>query len=269
MTLRVLCPAKLNLFLSVGPKDASGYHPIRTIFQAVDLFDEMLISTATQSSITSNIVLPQDNTVSRAIRLMREAAVVPCLQIHLEKRIPTGAGLGGGSSDAAGAILAINRLLPKSLPGDTLSDIARAVGADVPFFLRGGRARAAGYGELLTSEETPPGQWFAIAKPEIGVSTSEAYAKLDELSFPFAELPDADQLHNDFERVAPTESREAARRIKLLLGEGGLTGSGSAVFGRASSEEAARDAVDELERMGYSAWAVKAIDSGPIVELRD
>jgi 4-diphosphocytidyl-2-C-methyl-D-erythritol kinase len=101
----VRCPAKVNTFLSVGPRDARGYHPLRTVFQAVGLFDEVSISTAPHDEIDCDWDgLPTENTLTKSLRLLRELAPIPPLHITLKKRIPSQAGLGGGSSDAAGVI---------------------------------------------------------------------------------------------------------------------------------------------------------------------
>src|SRR5256885_14356896 len=104
----ILCPAKINEFLSVGPRDERGYHPIRTIFQAISLFDELTITEAEEDSFACNIDLPERNTLTKALSLVKEFVDVPPLAITLKKEIPTGAGLGGGSSDAAGLLRRIN-----------------------------------------------------------------------------------------------------------------------------------------------------------------
>src|SRR5205823_4324849 len=104
----ILCPAKINEFLSVGPRDERGYHPIRTIFQAISVFDELTITGAEENSFTCNIELAERNTVTKALSLVKEFVDVPPLAITLKKVIPTGAGLGGGSSNAAGLLRSIN-----------------------------------------------------------------------------------------------------------------------------------------------------------------
>lgn len=246
MTLEVLCPAKVNMFLSAGPRDASGYHPIRTVFQAIGLYDVLRISAEGDAHrVTSDWDgMPTNNTVSKALRLLDELIPKTPLHVHVCKRIPAQSGLGGGSSDAAGLLRAISRFVQASLPETTLLDVAFAVGADVPFFLAGGLARAEGYGERLTPLPDMPARWVVIAKPEEGVSTASAYAALDASPEPWRAFPDsADAIHNDFERVAPLGSCRLLEALRQSDGLGAtLCGSGSAVFGIYDSPDAAEEA---------------------------
>jgi len=115
MVVRVQCPAKINEFLAVGPRDARGYHPIRTILQAVGLFDELTISDETEKdTFTCNWDLPERNTITKAWTLGKELAPLPPLSVTLEKRIPIQGGLGGGSSDAAGFLLDVSHFFAES-----------------------------------------------------------------------------------------------------------------------------------------------------------
>ncbi len=250
--IRVYCPAKLNLFLSVGPRDGRGYHPIRTIFQAVSLFDTLDIDLAPKATpITCNWAgLPAENTVFKALRLLSDIAQVPPLHIHLTKAIPAQSGLGGGSSDAAGLIRAISRFLPAPIADHHLFDVAVAVGMDVPFFLTGGRAIGEGYGEKLTPLDDTSTQWYVVLRPEVGVSTQEAYSKLDAKAREWKELPEhSNALYNDFERVMPCDCEDWTDRL-LAHGASGalLSGSGSAVFGLFVSESSAQVAASSLRR---------------------
>lgn len=249
--VRVFCPAKLNLFLAVGPKDARGYHPIRTIFQAVDLFDTLEIERCDGSHrITCNWAdLPAENTITKALRLLSEIAQVPALEIHLTKQIPAESGLGGGSSDAAGLIRAINHFLPAPIADYHLHDVAVSVGMDVPFFLVGGRAIGRGYGEKLEQLEDQTADWFVVVRPPIGVSTKEAYDRLDATEREWRELPASHtELFNDFQRVMPCDCDDWMDR---LLAHGAqsalLSGSGSAVFARFDGESGANHAAEALK----------------------
>ncbi|MCX7800686.1 MAG: 4-(cytidine 5'-diphospho)-2-C-methyl-D-erythritol kinase [Fimbriimonadales bacterium] len=261
MTVRVLCPAKLNLFLSVGPRDGRGYHPIRTVFQAVAVYDELTLTAAERDSLLCDWGgLPPDNTLTKALRLLREIATVPPLRMRLAKHIPAQAGLGGGSSDAAGLLRGVRRLLDLPLPEGELLEVARAVGADVPFFLVGGRARGEGYGERLTPLEDPPAVPTLIVRPPVGVSTAEAYRALDSLPRMLAEWPEGGVGTNDFEAVMPEECAEAVELLRSLgSAHAALTGSGSAVFGLFSTEgerdEAARNVL--LQRPGWLVLATR------------
>lgn len=252
MRLRVHCPAKVNLFLAVGPRDARGYHPIRTVFQAIGLFDYLTIE---KSEIADAIVsnweeLPEENTVTKALRLVRELIPVPPLRIVLEKYIPTEAGLGGGSSDAAGVLRALEHLVPGTVDRAFLNDVAAAVGMDVPFFLVGGRAKGEGYGELIASVPDPEKLWYVIVLPgNVSGSTKEAYERLDRLQYPFLSFSSDMSLYNDFERVASYESLEYLDVLQSYGATGALlTGSGAAVFGVFEEEPAAQRAIHRLSQ---------------------
>lgn len=231
-SVRVPCPAKINTFLSVGPPDRRRYHPIRTIFQAVGLFDHLEMELAEKDSFACNVPLPEDNTVVRTVRLLREVANVPPLALRLEKAIPSESGFGGGSSDAAGVIRGLLALVPQPVPEKELQFVAATVGADVPFFLVGGRAIGEGYGEVLQPLPDPDPAWLVLARPDVGCSTPEMYAKLDESARTWAPLPEnLDLVYNDFERVAPCECLDLIERLLSLgAGRAGLSGSGSGVW---------------------------------------
>ena len=211
------------------------------------MFDELTIVESERDSFSCNIDLPERNTVTKALSLVKEFVDVPPLAITLKKEIPTGAGLGGGSSDAAGLLKHINEFAKFPLQERELQDIAFAVGADVPFFLLCGRAKGEGYGEKLTSLPDMPKRWLVIAKPDIECSTAEMYKKLDENTSTLQPF-NTSTLYNAFEAVAP----EACIRLIEHLRESGatpsLTGSGSAVFGYCESESQAHTIAESLSR---------------------
>ena len=250
----VRCPAKVNLFLSVGPRDEGGLHPLRTVYQAVGLYDELLVEEAGEDSFECDWPqLPADNTVTKALRLLRELVPLPPLRISLTKRIPAEAGLGGGSSDAAGMIRATRKMMPEHCSERFAHEVAAAVGADVPFFLVGGRAKGTGYGEIVEPLPDRDRRWLLIVKPEEGVATGSAYAALDggvQVLRPAPQLTDWGdlELHNDFERVAPCVCRELSDKMLELGADGALLcGSGSAVFGVFGSESEAMKAQDDMQ----------------------
>lgn len=232
--MTLLCPAKINTFLAVGPPDERGWHPLRTVFQEIDLADTLTIERAEEDSVTFSVAgIPERNTVSRMRDLLRERLDVPPLRIHVEKRIPSESGLGGGSSDAVGLMRAILSLTNAALTEDEKRGIALRVGADVPFFLVGGRARAEGYGERLEVLPDLPQRDLVLARPEEGCPTGAMFQALDATPREFRDFPEKDTLFNDFERVAPCASLDLIERL-LVHGaaDAGLTGSGSVVFGR-------------------------------------
>ena len=233
MKLTVACPAKINTFLSVGPPDARGWHPLRTIFQAIDLHDDLLIETAGQDHFSTDAEwLPKQNSVTKALEAMRRVIPVPPVKVRLIKRIPAEAGLGGGSSNAAGMIRAAIELAGQAPSSADLARIALSLGADVPFFLVGGRAKGEGYGERLEPLPDPPHSYLVVAKPWANCSTAEMYKLLDRGERSWRDFPTGDEVYNDFEAVAPEESKRAIALLKSFgATSAGLTGSGSATFG--------------------------------------
>lgn len=246
--VRVFCPAKLNLFLSVGPPDQIGYHPLRTMFQAVSLGDELLVRPANEFSIECDWDgLPEENTLTKVIRMYRELYSVPKISIKLVKKIPEKSGLGGGSSDAAGLLRLLYFLDQRGIDSFA-EDVALAVGADVPFFLTGGRALGEGYGERLTALEDSAVEWYVLLRPKVGINTSAAFRILDGSTREFLTFDESRLGHNDFHLVAP---RESLGLVEQLKGYGAryamMTGSGSAVFGSFESETQAQAVANQFD----------------------
>lgn len=189
--LRVHCPAKLNLFLEVGPPRPDGFHPIDSVFQCVSLEDELLVEPAPDGEIRleeEGIDDGGENLVRRAADALLGAdlpgASVPRgAHLRLRKRVPQGAGLGGGSSDAAGTLLALARMWKLRVEREELAGVAAGLGSDVPFFLWGGTARCRGRGEVVTPwhrvfDAAPP-FWYVLVSPGLHCATSEVYRALD------------------------------------------------------------------------------------------
>ena len=260
--------AKVNLTLAVGEKRLDGYHEVVSVMQRVSLCDT-LTAEQTREGITltcSDPALPsgEENLAHRAAALFfRETGIVGGAALTLEKRIPSQAGLGGGSSDAASVLLALRKLYAPALPDGALETMAAALGSDVPFFIRGGTQLAAGRGEVLSPLPPLTDGWFVIVKPTESFSTPAMYRRLDEPGSVLVRnsryMQDAvaannvhavaAELHNSFERVVPKGS--SLRTIKDALRAQGalaslLSGSGSAVFGLFDTETAARAAVEAL-----------------------
>jgi 4-diphosphocytidyl-2-C-methyl-D-erythritol kinase len=242
------CPAKINLWLTVGPPDSRGMHPLRTEFQAVSVSDTLMLEPAPKDEIVCDWPgLPSENTVTKALRLAREYFEVPPIRIRLEKRIPAQSGLGGGSSDAGGLLRLLvrqSRLSPREA-----TEIATAVGADVPFFLVGGRALGEGYGERLSPMPDLPVRRVVLAMPGEAVSTGGAFARLDQVPRQWTPGSDAQIGQNDFEAVAPEPCRAILAAWRAIGSVCGLTGSGSACF--ALGEETR---LVETARRAGAAW---------------
>ena len=253
--------AKVNLTLAVGEKRLDGYHEVVSVMQRVSLCDT-LTAEQTREGITltcSDPALPsgEENLAHRAASLFfRETGIAGGAALTLEKRIPSQAGLGGGSSDAASALLALRKLYAPALPDTELETMAAALGSDVPFFIRGGTQLATGRGEMLSPLPPLTDGWFVIVKPTESFSTPAMYRRLDELppacTPPLPPLQGglpalAAGLFNRFEAAIPAGS--AVWDIKARLAAYGalaslLSGSGSAVFGLFDTETAACAAVE-------------------------
>jgi 4-diphosphocytidyl-2-C-methyl-D-erythritol kinase len=231
------------------------------LYEAVDLWDEMEIAPGDRDVVHCDCEVGGENTVTKALRLAREVIEVPPLEITIHKRIPPRSGLGGGSSDAAGLLRVLRRANADGLSLATTHEIACAVGKDVAFFLVGGRARAEGYGEVLTPLDDGEPQWLVIARPAVGVDTAKAFSQLDV--GPPLVLCEWTALEtrpvNDFERVAPAESLGLKQRL-LELGATTalLCGSGSAVFGAFEGESQAQEARLALAN-GATCWVARTL----------
>ncbi len=253
--------AKINLTLDVGARRADGYHDIRSVMQTVALHDTLTVTRAPASGMTLEVTgeeaggVPanETNLVHRAATLL--AGPQAGLHIRLHKRIPSQAGLGGGSSDAAAAMRAVNELLGLDVALKELAAMGASLGADVPFFFTGGTALAEGRGENVTSLPplTPP--WpLVLVKPPVGVPTAAAYAALDALpgrvsaAATDAWLRGKSQFSNDFEPLVLRGYPAVARAYEALCwtDESGecftplLCGSGAALWSRVPTPDAAR-----------------------------
>lgn len=268
MKLTLQAPAKVNLTLLVSARRGDGYHDVSTVMQTVDLGDTLTL-TGEGRGLTltcTDPAVPADdsNLVLRAARLFFAEAGLPVPDLHfrLEKRIPSQAGLGGGSSNAASALLALRTLYAPALSDEKLECMAARLGSDVPFFIRGGTMHCTGRGERIAPLPPLTAGWFVIVKPPEGFSTPAMYRRLDELP-PEPVRPDgmtaalesgdiravAAALYNSFERAVPPDS--AVRAIEDALRVHGalaamLSGSGSAVFGLFDREDTAHAAAGAL-----------------------
>jgi 4-diphosphocytidyl-2-C-methyl-D-erythritol kinase len=259
---RIQCPPKVNLYLKVVGRREDGYHELETVFQSVDGGDTLYAAPAEDLSLRcSEPSLPTDesNLVMRAARLLRDRypeAADWGAALTLVKRTPAGAGMGGGSVDAAAALVLLCRLWGLSLSGAELAGMAAALGSDVPFFLQGGTSLARGRGEELSALPTPA-LWLVLVKPPVGVRTPWAYRQwrvgtcsgpgVEEFIQALAGGPGeiASVLRNDLEAGVVAQVPEIRAARDWLLEQGALgacmTGSGSAVFGITQGEEHARE----------------------------
>ncbi len=262
-----LAPAKLNISLEVFGKRPDGYHDIRSVMVPVSLYDEVAVEEAAEGIevAVADPDVPADasNTCHKAARIFMETAGVPRgVRISLRKGIPTEAGLGGGSSDAAATLKGLMALTGVAPAGETLLSMAAAVGADVPFFVGGRPALVEGLGDRVTPLDWAVPFCALIVKPSFGLSTREGYARLrrspgtpprrGEIPAPRGWDDLVAMVGNDFE-PAWADARPEIGEIKgELLAAGaaaaGMTGSGSAVFGLYRDEDEAREAQGTLSR---------------------
>ncbi|HEU5411467.1 MAG TPA: 4-(cytidine 5'-diphospho)-2-C-methyl-D-erythritol kinase [Candidatus Acidoferrales bacterium] len=252
-TVRLKAFAKVNLCLQVLGKQADGYHELRTIFQAISLHDLLELQFSSPGEISLDIAdseLPADSTnlVWRAIdALKRELRLKAGIHARLTKRIPLARGLGGGSSDAAAALVGMQRLTKREVPLPRLLEIASSLGADVPFFLFGGRALGVNRGdEIYPLPDLAARTVLVVSPANIAVSTRDAYAWVDEQLTTSRSAPKMwsfcalcwsrqDSVSNDFEAAVfgryPRLSEIKRRLLQGGAAEAALAGSGSAVFG--------------------------------------
>jgi 4-diphosphocytidyl-2-C-methyl-D-erythritol kinase len=246
----VAAPAKLNLFLHITGRRPDGYHLLQSVFMLIDWCDTLHFELRTDGRITrtdlgaeADVILPDEDLVVRAARALQSACGTPLgVHIGLEKRIPSQAGMGGGSSDAASCLLGLQRLWGVRLPVEQLQTIALGLGADVPFFLSGGNAWVEGVGEKITPLALPAAR-FVVVKPTAGLRTEAIFrapalkrntetatiqgfaANATGSVFGFG--------HNDLQPVAQTLCPQLGQSLDWLSRQhlqGRMTGSGSAVF---------------------------------------
>jgi 4-diphosphocytidyl-2-C-methyl-D-erythritol kinase len=267
-------PAKLNLFLHVTGRRADGYHELQTLFQLIDLCDTITITVRADGRIErpvgpANVPPEADLTLRAALALQQATGTALGADLRLHKRIPQGAGLGGGSSDAATTLLALNELWERRLSLDQLALLALPLGADVPVFIQGSSAWAEGIGERLTPVSLPTA-WYVIIYPGIGISTREVFQS-PELTRNSRLITIRDFFQsggrNDCEPVVRARAPEVAAALDWLAREGSaaLTGTGSCVFtARASAADAERLAARVPDR--WMSFVARGLDTSPVHE---
>jgi 4-diphosphocytidyl-2-C-methyl-D-erythritol kinase len=268
-TLELPSYCKINWHLRVLGKRADGFHELCTVFQTVSLGDRLFFSPSEELSLTSDdpsVPTGEDNLIIRAGRLLQvRFQIKNGARIHLEKRIPSPGGLGGGSSNAAVALLALARLWDLDVEFSELLDLARKLGSDVPFFLYGGTALGAGRGTEIFPLPEIEEKFILIVTPDEKISTAEAFARLNATGLTKAESKSILQicrkeaqtldlrqkdLINDFEesvfRAAPEIKRVKTALLELGSRQALLSGSGASVFGVFDTEETRQTAQKAL-----------------------
>lgn len=300
MTLRAIhevpAPAKLNLFLHVVGRRPDGYHLLQSVFVLLDWCDVLHFESRSDGRLQRHdlgVELPADDLCLRAARALQFASGCALgADIHIDKNVPWGAGLGGGSSDAASTLLALNHLWGLHWPRQRLLDLALTLGADVPFFVNGRSAFVEGIGERLTPIDVPP-QWFAVVKPPTPIATAAIFSspllKRDGEPAIVVDFLADTQLQrwlsgkdpqdsagfgrNDLQTPAEDhcpEVAQAARWLEARYGNSRMSGSGSAVFARAGAgvQPAATWGEDDLPPR-WVGRLCRSLDRHPLVGWSD
>lgn len=273
-------PAKLNLDLRIVGRRADGYHLLESVFCLIGLYDKLYVRVRVDRAIvlhtpTAGVAPEQDLSVRAARALQQASGCLKGADIWLEKHIPMGGGLGGGSSDAATVLLALNRLWATALPRQTLQDIGLALGADVPFFLFGQTAFAQGVGEQLQAVKADLG-WYVVVHPPVHVPTAKIFSHPDLTrdSKPsiMPSLKTAALRKNDMQAVVCKEYPEVAQALSLLkpYGQAWMSGSGSCVFAEFNEEAAARAVAEKLEHSSQNqCYCVPGLPKHPLYDWVD
>lgn len=276
--------AKINLTLDVAGRRADGYHELATVMQTVDLYDTLCLTESADEQVHLHCDRPElsnaENLVVRAAQLVRERlAIKRGIVLELRKCIPMAAGLGGGSSDAAALLLALQKWWQLPLSGSDLLDMAAVLGSDVPFFLTGGTALCEGRGERvtpLTPRWPTTLRWFVLVKPAIAIATALVFGNLPASDYSdgarsrrvCAALvegrePRSEDLHNDLERGVLERYPIVARARNDLLAAGAelvrLSGSGPTLYAPFASLARATHVQQDMQTRGYEAYLVRAI----------
>ncbi|HBS61254.1 MAG TPA: 4-(cytidine 5'-diphospho)-2-C-methyl-D-erythritol kinase [Stenotrophomonas sp.] len=270
-------PAKLNLFLHITGRRADGYHQLQTVFRLLDWGDRLRLRVREDGQVrrdgpsVAGVAETDDLAVRAALLLKRATNSSQGADIGIEKRIPAGGGFGGGSSDAATVLVALNRLWRAGLDVDALAALGLQLGADVPVFVRGHNAWAEGVGEQLTPMDLPPA-WYVLADPGVHVPTAALFASPDlTRDAPVAKIEDfasGSLLGNAFEPVLRRHEPavEAALVALSSIGRARLTGSGSGCFVEFTTRAAAEQALAELPE-GLRAWVAAGVERSPLLDV--
>ena len=290
MRTTVRAAAKINLFLDITGKRSDGYHIVNMIMQSVSLYDEVTVTVGngdgeiSVSCTDENIPCDETNTAYKAVKeFFKYAEIKPVnVWVKIKKRIPSQAGMAGGSTDAAAVLVALNEMLETEFSQDELAEIAENIGADVPFCIYGGTMTANGIGTILTPLPEMPECYIVVVKPDIKISTKEAYERSDSIGYEQSRsiepMIDAvcngnigavgKALYNKFEEVVEVPEIDEIKSCMETYGAEGalMTGSGSAIFGIFEERSDADDCMDYLERHFENVWLVEPVSECQVIK---
>jgi 4-diphosphocytidyl-2-C-methyl-D-erythritol kinase len=263
-------PGKLNLFLHVLGKRADGYHELQTVFQLIDRADRIGLALRHDGKIRFSGPYGEENLCVHAARLLKsETGTRLGADLALEKHLPVGGGLGGGSSDAATVLVVLNRLWKLDLSRDALLRLGAKLGADVPVFIYGRNALGEGIGERLTPLDLPPA-WYLVLDPQVSVSTREIFDCALTGQSKALKIPPFFSGHGANDLEAPVVARypEVAAHLEWLrqrCPQARMTGSGACVFAQFTSQAEARSLHEQLpgDMRGFVA---RGLDRHPLYE---
>lgn len=271
-------PAKLNLCLHIVGRRPDGYHELQTLFQFLDHGDDITFRPAEDGShdilLEPSIpgIADADNLILRAARLLASTRKqkLPGITLSVDKRLPMGGGLGGGSSNAATVLLGLNHYWQLGLTTDQLAELGLQLGADVPVFVRGHAAWGEGVGEQLTPAN-PPEDWFLVLKPACDINTGKIFSEqgltrnTPRIKIAPAFEGDASRYRNDCEDVVRELYPEVNQSLEWLsqFGPARLTGTGACIFGRFPTESAAR-IIWESKPSGITGFVAQGVNISPL-----
>jgi len=268
-------PAKLNLFLHITGRRGDGYHLLQTVFQPLSVGDSLDFLCLDEDAVRLETPLPgvapeQDLVVRAARRLKAEAGYPGGVAVRVHKRLPLGGGLGGGSSDAATTLVALNHLWGLALSCDRLAALGLELGADVPVFVRGRAAWAEGVGERLEPVSLPE-PWFLVIHPGVSISTAALFGDPQlTRNCPPITIPDfiSGKGGNVFEPLVRARYPQVARALDWLAqaaGEARLTGTGACVFAALKDQAGAEALLDRLPE-GWKGFVARGLNRSPLLD---
>ncbi|WP_084256043.1 4-(cytidine 5'-diphospho)-2-C-methyl-D-erythritol kinase [Pasteurella testudinis] len=269
---RYPCPAKLNLFLYINGQRADGYHELQTLFQFLDYGDWLTVTPRNDGLIrlTPHLdgVATEQNLVYRAAKLLQQYSGCHLgADLHLDKILPIGGGVGGGSSNAATALVVLNRLWRLNLSLDTLAELGLTLGADVPIFVHGHAAFAEGVGEKLVDCE-PEEKWYLVVKPNVSIATAKLFQDpaltRNTPKRPLSTLLNQ-EFSNDCEKVVKDHYPEVEHLLDWLLqyAPARLTGTGACIFAEFENQAAAEQVYKQLPK-NINSFVARGMNRSPL-----